>query len=104
MIVVDSSVWIDQFRDRVTDAVSGLRAISRAPDILVGDVVLLELLQGARDDGHARDLDHHLNRFETVSMLDVSLASAAAANYRHLRALEFTVRKTPNLIIGTFCI
>ena len=37
-------------------------------------------------------------------MLDGRLASAAARNYRRLRALGITVRKTADIIIGTFCI
>jgi predicted nucleic acid-binding protein len=37
-------------------------------------------------------------------MLDDALAVRAAGNYRRLRALEITVRKAADLIIGTFCI
>lgn len=37
-------------------------------------------------------------------MLDGSLAVQAARNYRSLRARGITVRKTIDMIIGTFCI
>jgi predicted nucleic acid-binding protein len=37
-------------------------------------------------------------------LLDPDLASLAAANYRKLRSLGVTVRKTADLIIGTYCI
>jgi len=39
-----------------------------------------------------------------VSLLDADLATSAARNYRKLRQLGITIRKTADLIIGTFCI
>ena len=37
-------------------------------------------------------------------MLDPELAAIAAANYRKLRGLGVTVRKTVDLVIGTCCL
>jgi predicted nucleic acid-binding protein len=37
-------------------------------------------------------------------MFDPRLAVIAAANYRKLRGLGVTVRKTVDLVIGTFCL
>ena len=71
---------------------------------LVGDLILLELLQGARDDGHAARIERNLRQYPIVSMLDEALAVQAARNYRILRARGITVRKTIDVIIGTFCI
>ncbi len=45
-----------------------------------------------------------MRSFEVVPMLDDALAVEAAVNYRLLRQRGFTVRKTIDLIIGTFCI
>jgi predicted nucleic acid-binding protein len=39
-----------------------------------------------------------------VPLLDADLAPRAARNYRRLRDLGFTIRKTIDIIIGTFCI
>jgi hypothetical protein len=39
-----------------------------------------------------------------VQLLDAELAPHAARNYRKLRELGITIRKTADLIIGTFCI
>ena len=72
--------------------------------ILVGDLILLEVLQGARDDLHAARIEHGLRRFEIVPLLDADLASRAARNYRRLRDMGITIRKTNDIIIGTFCI
>lgn len=104
MIVVDSSVWIDHLNDRVTPEVQRLRALVGRAVILVGDLVLLEVLQGLRDEGEAARVERALRRFDVVGMLDPDLATRAAANYRLLRSLGVTVRKTADLVIGTFCI
>jgi predicted nucleic acid-binding protein len=39
-----------------------------------------------------------------VSLVDAELAVKAAANYRLLRRRGITIRKTIDLLIGTFCI
>ena len=40
----------------------------------------------------------------SVPMLGDIIAAQAARNYRTLRAKGITIRKTPDLIIGTYCI
>lgn len=72
--------------------------------MIIGDIVLLEVLQGARDDRHARAVETQLRRFDIVSMLDDRLAAAAASHYRQLRARGITLRSSADLIIGTWCI
>ena len=104
MILVDSSVWIDHLRDTVTAPVWYLRSLISAEELLVGDLILCEVLQGLRTDAEARLVEDALREFEVVSLLDAELAVKAAANYRFLRSQGFTVRRTIDLIIGTFCI
>ena len=104
MIVVDSSVWILHFSDIETAEVVRLRAIETWDDVLVGDLILLEVLQGARSEKDAARIESKLRRFLVASMLDGDLATAAARNYRRLRELGITIRTTSDLIIGTFCI
>jgi predicted nucleic acid-binding protein len=45
-----------------------------------------------------------LNDFNVVWMLDLEIAVQAAHNYRALRSKGITIRKTVDLIIGTYCI
>ena len=105
MIVVDSSVWIANLRRQDTEAVHKLFGFLDSPhEILVGDVVFLEVLQGARDDAHAAKIERSLRRFRIEPMLDPALAVSAARYFRHLRSLGITVRKTIDIVIGTFCI
>lgn len=104
MIVVDSSVWIGHFRNEATPAVAALRAIENPNEIVVGDLVLLECLQGARDDIHAGQIEAALRVFQIEAMLNAELAVAAARHYRVLRDLGLTPRKTIDVIIASFCI
>jgi predicted nucleic acid-binding protein len=103
MVVVDSSVWIAYLRDLGTPATVKLESLAREP-LLIGDLILLEVLQGARDEGHAARMERALRQYTVVPLCDDELAVAAARNYRKLRGLGVTIRKTSDLIIGTFCI
>ena len=105
MIVVDSSIWIGQLRRFRSDKIETLKSIRHpATSILVGDLVLLEVLQGARNDRHAAEIERELRVFKVERMLDDGIAVKAAANYRALRDCGITVRKTIDLIIATFCV
>ena len=104
MILVDSSVWIAHLNGRNTDAVKRLHAAAAREPLLIGDLILLEILQGARDDLHAARIERDLRRYAILPLLDDALSVRAAQNYRKLRGLGTTVRKTAGIIIGTFCI
>jgi predicted nucleic acid-binding protein len=104
VILVDSSVWITHLRGSWTPATVKLEAAASRELILVGDLILLEVLQGAWDEAHAARIERGLRRFDVVPLLDADLAPRAARNYRKLRDLGITTRKTADIIIGTFCI
>jgi predicted nucleic acid-binding protein len=104
MIVVDSSVLVPHLSDIETPEVLRLRDIGRLYDVIIGDLVLLEILQGARSERDALRIEEMLRLFTVVPMMSEGLAVAAARNYRRLRELGITIRRTTDLIIGTFCI
>ncbi|MER8830598.1 PIN domain nuclease [Mesorhizobium sp. M0938] len=104
MIVVDSSVWIAHLRNTDSVSVGKLRHLDDTQEILVGDLILLEVLQGARNERHAQLIERNLRQFAIVPMLDPVTAVEAARNYRMLRQRGITIRKTIDMIIGTFCI
>lgn len=104
MILVDSSVWIDLLNNIVTEPVTRLRQLIPTSPILIGDLILCEVLQGLRTEAQARLVERSLRRFEAVALLDPELAVRAAANYRFLRRQGVTIRKTIDLVIGTFCL
>lgn len=104
MIVVDSTVWIDFFRGRVSRETTVLRSLMGLGVVLVGDLVLAEVLQGFPDERQAEAGRRTLERFTVGAMVGHELAVAAAQNHRRLRAQGVTVRRTIDLLIGTFCI
>jgi predicted nucleic acid-binding protein len=106
VIVVDSSVWIANLRGMDNEAVRKLRAIVDDDDeqILVGDLILLEVLQGARGEANAARIERNLRTYPIMTMCDATIAVQAARNYRSLRERGITVRKTIDMVIGTFCI
>jgi predicted nucleic acid-binding protein len=104
MILVDSSVWIAHLRGLQTQATAKLEAAAAREPLLIGDLILLEILQGARDEAHAARIERGLRQYVIVPLLGADLAARAARNYRTLRDLGVTIRKTADLIIGTFCI
>jgi predicted nucleic acid-binding protein len=104
VILVDSSVWIAQLKGQTTLATAKLETLATQEPLLIGDLILLEVLQGARDEAQASRIERALRAYIVVPLLSVDLAPRAARNYRRLRELGLTVRKTVDIIIGTFCI
>jgi predicted nucleic acid-binding protein len=104
VIVVDTSVWIDFLNGRTTPQIDHLHDLLGAQPLLIGDLILLEVLQGVRSEAEAARVEAALRRFDIQPMLDPDLAVLAAAHYRRLRTFGVTIRKTIDLVIGTFCI
>jgi predicted nucleic acid-binding protein len=102
--VVDSTVWIDFLNGRNVPHVRQLRLLLGSSEIVVGDLMLCEVLQGVENERAAQDVEALLRRFEIVSMAGDAIAVAAARNFRKLRSRGITVRKTIDLFIGTWCI
>ena len=105
MILVDTSVWIANLRGENTEPARKLGSIEPALQrILVGDLILAEVLMGARDEAHAARLRRDMQTFPIVSLVGADVAEEAARNWRRLRSLGITVRGTIDMLIGTFCI
>jgi len=104
VIVVDSSVWIDFLNGRNAPHVKALRAVLGNDEIVVGDLMLCEVLQGLESERAARDVEALLRRFQIVPMVGDTIAVGAANNFRSLRRRGITIRKTIDLLIGTWCI
>lgn len=104
MIVVDSSVWIDYFNNVATNQTDRLdRWLGREP-ILIGDLILTEVLQGFRRQSEYDTAKSALAELFYEDMVGREIAVRSAENYRFLRAKGVTVRKTIDVLIGTFCI
>ncbi|MCC6394679.1 MAG: PIN domain nuclease [Bryobacterales bacterium] len=104
MILVDSSVWIDYFRGSVTRRTELLDHLLESELLAVGDLILLEVLQGFTDDRDFEAAMRMLSRLIVVELGGPEMAIQAARNYRALRSLGVTVRKTIDCMIATCCI
>jgi predicted nucleic acid-binding protein len=116
MLLIDSSVWIDHLRGVHTreTAILGRLLASLEPelhdhngpsaDLLIGDLVLCEVLRGIPDPREHAAVKDVLLSFDVVTIGGVALALEAADRYRALRRRGVTVRKTIDLLIGTYCI
>ena len=104
MILVDSSVWIGYFNGEKTSQTDWLDSSLGNTPIIMGDLILTEVLQGFQRDKDfkvARDL---LLGMPFMAMGGRALALESAVNYRYLRRRGVTVKKTIDVMIGTFCI
>lgn len=104
MIIVDTSVWVDFFNGKLSKETDGLDSLLGTQEILLGDLILTEILQGFQEDQEFREAHSILESFPVMSMLGGPLAIKSAKNYRTLRKQGVTVRKTIDVMIGTYCI
>jgi predicted nucleic acid-binding protein len=103
-ILVDSSVWIDYFLGMQTSQTDRLYALLGNEPVATGHLVLAEVLQGfgsARDFNQAKKL---LTSLPIIELVGEDIAIQAAENFRALRSLGITVRKTIDTLIATSCI
>ena len=104
MTLIDTSVWIDYFRDSPTLEVAWLDARLEADALATLDLVLCECLQGGvRSEDEAELVLSCMGRLPTFET-DRSLAIQSATNYRFLRSKGVTIRSTIDCLIATFCI
>lgn len=104
MIVVDTSVWIPFMHGHTTPAVERLVALPQLRKVIIGDLVMMEVLQGAGSEKIARELQEEFEQFEFRAMGGHSTAILAAQNYRYLRGRGVTVRSTVDVLIASYCI
>jgi predicted nucleic acid-binding protein len=104
MILVDTSVWIDYFNGVQTWQADTLDAILSDELVLVGDIILAEILQGFDKDSEYKKAKEALESFECIDLGGKKLAIKTASNFRFLRSKGVTIRKTVDMLIGTWCI
>ena len=104
MILVDSGVWIDYFRGIKNRQTDKLHALLASELLAVGDLMLTEVLQGFNSEREFNRARVFLLTLDQIQIGGTELAIQAARNFRALRALGVSVRKTIDVLIATRCI
>jgi hypothetical protein len=104
MIFLDSTVLIDYFNGKNNWQVEILDSILGRELVVIGDYVLIEVLQGIRSDKEFKEAKTILLSFPCFDIGGREMAIRSANNYRLLRKKGLTVRKTIDVIIATFCV
>jgi predicted nucleic acid-binding protein len=104
VVIVDTTVWVDYFRDSRTPEVEWLERELDNQRIGLTDLTLCEILQGVREDREFEQVRRELSNFELFDTGGENLAIAAAQNFKTLRKNGRTVRRTIDCLIASFCI
>lgn len=103
-VFLDSSVIIDHLWNRLTAKVVTLRGLFEKRELVIGDLVLVEVLQGVRDPRLLRSVEEALAEFPCLDLGGIGSARNAAALYRRLRSVGVTPRSSIDVLIATFCL
>jgi len=104
VILVDTSVWIDYFNGADNSYTNTLDSALEEGTVAIGDLIFLEILQGFKNDRDFTRAKAMLETLDQYEMFGHSMALKSAENYRSLRKIGITIRKTTDVIIATFCI
>jgi predicted nucleic acid-binding protein len=101
VILADTSAWIEFLRATGSDANVRLRGLIERDQLATTDVVLMEVLAGARDDGHRDRLRALLARCEFVPLAGPRDYEDAADVYRACRQAGDTVGALTDCLIAS---
>jgi len=103
MVIVDTSAWIEYFHNGEQSVVEKVDRCLDQDLVGIGDLIYCELMQGIRSPRERHTVAALLLSLPRYDMVGFPIAEKAAENYRLLRSHGITVRKTIDVIIGTFC-
>ena len=104
MVIVDTTVWIDYLRGAENPETVWLDRELTRQRLGLTDLILCEVLQGVRGDALFAQVRDELLGFQVFEAGGRELAIASALNYRSLREKGYTVRRTIDCLIATFCL
>lgn len=106
MILVDSSVWIDYFRNESTPQTAQLDVWLDTPVevITTADLVIFEVMRGFRNDRARIEAQALLLDLPMVEIGGIDNALRAAEHDRALRARGYTIRSPIDVLLASYCI
>lgn len=104
MILADTSAWVEFLRGTGSEAHLRLRGFLERDELATTDVVLMEVLAGARDDAHRDSLRGLLARCEFLPTHGPRDYEDASELYRACRRAGDTVRALTDCLIASVAI
>ena len=108
MILVDSSVWIDFFRDvanhQTNQLVARLRGDIDDTEIGVADLVVFEVMRGFQNPHAQQRAKELLLAIDVVEIGGLDNALQAAEHFRVLRQRGYTIRSPIDVLLASYCI
>jgi predicted nucleic acid-binding protein len=104
VVIIDTTVWIDYLRGTQNPETRWLDRELQRQRLGLTDLILCEVLQGIREQSAFTRVRADLLKFQVFQTGGSGLAIAAAQNYRELRQRGYTVHKTIDCLIATFCL
>lgn len=103
MVLVDPSAWIEYLGDGVPAIVNKVDFCLDQDLVGLGDLIYCEVMQGIRSPRERREVSGLLLSLPQFDMVGFTMAEKSASNFRLLKSKGVTVRKTIDVLIGTFC-
>jgi len=103
MVIVDTSAWIEYLGGGLPPVVDKVDLCLDQEIIGMGDLIYCEVMQGIRSHRQRREVSDLLLSLPQFDMVGFYMAEKSASNYRFLRSKGVTIRKTIDVLIGTFC-
>ena len=104
MVIVDTTVWVDYLRGAENPETVWLDSQLTHQRLGLTDLILCEVLQGIRGLNMFNKVRDELLAFHFFETGGKDLAITSAVNYRKLRDQGYTVRRTIDCLIATFCL
>ena len=103
MVIADTSAWIEYFRDGIPKVVQTLDYCLEYDLAGIGDLIYCEVIQGIKAKKEREKVTSLFQSLPKFDMVGFNIAERSADNYRLLRSKGISVRKTIDVLIGTFC-
>ena len=104
-MLVDTSVWIDFLNGRKTTHRKFLHDVLESDeDICLSEIILMEILQGIREDKLHREIKNYLLAFTVLNSIPVESYIHASNIYRMCRKKGLTIRKAADCLISAVAI
>ncbi len=105
-VLVDTSVWINHFRQQPSAPVAALQfwLAEDVDRVVINEVVVAELLRGARDEAASRKLRALLEQLPQAPTLHRDDWLMSAQIYRRCRTVGQTIRSPMDCLIAAHAI